>query len=124
LFNQQGDDLGDRMANALCAASLPAVLIGTDCPPIDTAYLHHAVEQLKRYPLIIAPAEDGGYGLIGMQSPTKALFQDIRWSTDQVFGQTLVRAEENDLDPYLLPEIWDVDEAADLDRWLAGDPKD
>lgn len=123
LFNQQGEDLGERMANALCASSLPSILIGTDCPPINTAYLREAIEEIKQHPLIIAPAEDGGYGLIGMQSPSASVFRDIHWGTDTVLNETVQRAREGKLEPFLLPEIWDVDKAADLDRWLAGDPR-
>ena len=123
LFNQQGEDLGERMAHALCASSLPAILIGTDCPPVNKAYLQNAIEQLKHKPVVIAPAEDGGYGLIGMQVPSASVFQNIEWSTDKVLTETLSRCEEQELEAFLLPEIWDVDEAKDLDRWLAGDAK-
>lgn len=123
LFNQRGEDLGQRMSNALCAASLPAILIGTDCPPINTAYLLKAIEAIKQHPMIIAPAEDGGYGLIGMQSPVPEVFDGVTWSSEYVLAETLQNAGEINLRPFLLPEIWDVDEAVDLDRWLAGDPR-
>ena len=98
LFNQQGEDLGERMAHALCASSLPAILIGTDCPPVNKAYLQNAIEQLKHKPVVIAPAEDGGYGLIGMQAPSASVFQNIEWSTDKVLTETLSRCEEQELE--------------------------
>ena len=78
------------------------------------------MEQLKTHPVVIAPAEDGGYGLIGMQSPSAQLFENIHWSTQRVLKQTLQRCLEAGFEAHQLAKIWDVDEPADLDRWLAG----
>lgn len=120
LHQQQGNGLGERMAHAMCIDQSPAILIGTDCPPVNRNYLLNAADQLRFNPFVIAPAEDGGYGLIGMQSPDESVFKDIHWSTDQVLQETLARCRENSIKVLQLPTIWDVDEPADLDRWLAG----
>ena len=120
LHQQQGKDLGERMAHALCAGESPAMLIGTDCPPVNRNYLLNAADQLRFHPFVIAPAEDGGYGLIGMQSPAGDVFRDIQWSTEYVLQETLQRCRDKSIKVLQLPEIWDVDEPADLDRWLAG----
>jgi len=120
LHQQQGNDLGERMAHAMCFDSSPAILIGTDCPPVNRNYLLNAADQLRFNPFVIAPAEDGGYGLIGMRSPCEDVFNDIQWSTDQVLQETLARCRENSIKVLQLPTIWDVDEPVDLDRWLAG----
>lgn len=122
LFTQQGEHLGERMASALCAESLPTVLIGTDCPPIDAAYINAAIAELADSSIVIGPAEDGGYGLIAMQEPAVHVFRDVPWSTDKVMEKTLQRCEELELTPKLMPTIWDVDEPEDLDRWLTSSP--
>jgi rSAM/selenodomain-associated transferase 1 len=120
LYPQEGGNLGERMANACCELRSPVVLVGTDCPPVNQEYIIEAVAQLKSHSVVIAPAEDGGYGLIGMQSPNALLFENIHWSTARVLQQTLLRCQELGVEAYELAKIWDVDEPADLDRWLAG----
>lgn len=120
---QQGADLGVRMSDAL-ATSLAqgaerACLIGVDCPPIDTDYVHKAFAALAGADVVIGPAEDGGYGLIGLRRPQPALFQGIAWGTQSVLTQTLARAAQLKLQVAQLPAIWDVDDATDWQRYQA-----
>ena len=116
LHPQQGQDLGERMANAF-HNSAPAILIGTDCPEIDSAYLILAVTQLMMHDAVVAPAEDGGYGLIGLRKPDDGLFADINWGSDTVYADTCRRLDERNLNWVALPEVWDVDRPEDLARY-------
>ena len=73
--------------------------------------------------LVLGPAADGGYYLIGLKHPHRRLFEDIAWSTEHVFRQTLERAAELGLDTVTLPGWYDVDDVASLRR-LAGELRD
>lgn len=119
-FNQQGGDLGERMAQAftqvLSDASF-AVLIGTDCPAMDGGYLREACEQLHQgKDVVLGPAEDGGYVLIGLRQPCPELFRDIDWGTERVLQQTRQRITELGLNCHQLPVLWDIDRPEDLAR--------
>jgi uncharacterized protein len=120
LHRQQGSDLGARMGHALTSAlhdSDRAVLVGSDCPPIDGHYVASAVAALDLHDAVLGPASDGGYGLIGWSRPVSAMLVDIDWGTDRVLAQTLAAAAAADVTVALLPEIWDVDTAADWERY-------
>ena len=116
-------DLGSRMFTALEKAVLNgaerAVLIGTDCPGIDLRYVLDAFSMLRESEIVLGPAEDGGYGLIGLTGSHAELFEGIQWGTDQVVEQTLSQAKQKYLDVGLLSEIWDVDTELDWQRYLA-----
>jgi len=117
---QQGGDLGERMANALgqlfSDGIEQAVLIGSDIPGLDAAYLHNAFRLLAGHDLVIGPAIDGGYCLIGFHSSTftPPLFQQIPWSSGQVLELTLSAAEAARLSVGLLPPLRDIDTLDDL----------
>lgn len=115
---QQGNDLGERMKNAfdvsLAAGYKKAVIIGSDCPGIDENILNEAFEKLTGFDVVIGPATDGGYYLLGMKKMYSFLFQDIEWSTDKVLQQTLSVCNRNHLTYFQLPELSDVDEEKDL----------
>lgn len=117
LHRQEGVNLGAKMHRGFAKKSIKTLLIGTDCPPIDVAYLLDAIEKLAVSEVVLAPAEDGGYGLIGLQEPNACLFEGVAWSTDQVLAQTLRRCEEQGLKAELLPQIWDVDYPEDVEKW-------
>ena len=117
LLQQSGDDLGERMHNGFLQQKGAGLLIGTDCPPIDVNYLMFAAKQLKSVDVVLAPAEDGGYGLIGLHRPNFNLFENITWSTDTVLSKTIERCESQKLTTKPLPLIWDVDDPDDVDRW-------
>jgi len=125
--SQPDGDLGDRMAAAF-AATLPvvtdapsvgvcgqrAVLIGTDCPDLTTAHLVNAFAALADHDLVLGPAQDGGYYLIGLQRPIPALFTNIPWGTATVAQQTLSIAAQLGLVVHCLPVLGDIDRPADL----------
>lgn len=119
---QIGADLGARMVNAFDHefkdGAQRVVLVGTDCPMIDLDYVNAAFRALESNDLVIGPAEDGGYGLIGMTATHPALFQNVRWGRADVRSTTLKRAAAAGLTTAVLREIWDVDTAEDWDRYL------
>ena len=123
---QQGDDLGARMHHALTATLHSAgrvVLVGTDCPQIDADYGAAAFDALEDADVVLGPAEDGGYGLVGARRRVRdrlaPLFSDMPWGTDRVLGETLARCRRADLAVARLPLIWDVDDLEDWRRYLA-----
>lgn len=120
VFEQQGDDLGQRMLNAASTAlqrSKSVVLIGADCPSVDSAYLEQALDQLNQNKdLVFGPAEDGGYVLFGMNQVMPDLFFNIRWGTDSVMSLTMQRVKASGLTYKLLEPRWDVDRPEDLER--------
>lgn len=123
---QQGVDLGARMHHALTeslAAAPAALIVGVDCQGIDADYLGEAIAHLARADVVLAPAEDGGYGLIGARRSARrglsGLFDDMPWGTGDVLKLTLERCRSGQLRCSLLPEIWDVDTPADWQRFLA-----
>jgi rSAM/selenodomain-associated transferase 1 len=112
---QRGGDLGERMANAVAECGGPAVVIGADAPHVPAARLEEAVEALAgAADLVLGPADDGGYYLIGLRAPTPALFAGVAWGTPRVLAETLARA--GGLRTRLLEPCFDVDTPADLAR--------
>jgi glycosyltransferase A (GT-A) superfamily protein (DUF2064 family) len=103
--------------NAELTGSRYCVLIGSDCPDIDADYVMAAFDALAAVDVVIGPAEDGGYGLIGLGRPAPELFEDMRWGDDQVLARTLERAERSGLSVVCLPEIYDVDRIEDWQRY-------
>lgn len=117
---QQGADLGQRMSatfsHLFADGVRQAVLIGSDIPGIDSSYLHQAFLLLNSHDLVIGPALDGGYCLIGFNRNrfTPGLFSNIPWSTDTVLRLTLAQADRAGLTVGLLPALQDIDTLADL----------
>jgi glycosyltransferase A (GT-A) superfamily protein (DUF2064 family) len=95
--------------------------VNGDSPTLPTASLVAAVSLLMEDPrqIVLGPAEDGGYYLIGMTAPYPAVFQDIEWSTSVVAAQTRARAVAAGLRVAELPPWYDVDSPALLDRLVA-----
>jgi rSAM/selenodomain-associated transferase 2/rSAM/selenodomain-associated transferase 1 len=124
LFPQQGDTLGDRMRNAfgrLFAAGYSAVvMIGSDLPSLPAFHLTQAFECVRDRPdaLVIGPACDGGYYLIGLRRPCPALFTSIAWSTADVLTTTTRIAETSGLTVSFVAPWHDVDTVDDLRRVL------
>lgn len=119
---QHGADLGERMADALAACHAdgsPGVVVGTDCPPVDAAYVELAARALENHDVVLGPAEDGGYALVGTRAPAPGIFRDVPWGSSRVLDVTLARIAEQQLTVALLNTVWDVDSAADLARFLA-----
>lgn len=113
-------DLGERMAlavqSSLSRGYIP-VLIGVDVPDLDEAYLTGCMAQLENNELVISPAEDGGYGLLGMKQFYSELFVNKRWGTDTVFESTRSDIEKLKIKAAYLPRVWDVDEFVDVERF-------
>lgn len=118
-YQTQGEgDLGIRMERSLTNAfqqkAEQVIIIGTDCPSLNSQILATAFQQLKTFNLVLGPAVDGGYYLIGLQQPIPELFTNIHWGTDQVLIQTLKIAQNHDLSIYSLPPLADIDRPDDL----------
>ena len=106
------------MAGLLADGHRAALLIGSDLPTLPYAYVAEAARALAESAadVVLGPAEDGGYYLIGLAQPASALFEGIAWGTDGVLEATRARARGLGLREHLLPPWYDVDTAADLDR--------
>ena len=113
-------DLGERMAiavqSSLSRGFIP-VLIGVDVPNLDEAYLTDCIKQLQNHDLVVSPAEDGGYGLLGMKQFYPALFVNKDWGTDTVFESTRSDIVDLNINAAYLPCVWDVDELVDVERF-------
>jgi len=122
LYPQRGRDLGERMGNALRRSLLRSpyvLLLGSDCPSITVVDLQGAMSELVAgRDAVIIPAEDGGYGLIGLSRYHHRLFAEIDWGSEVVCAQTVERLRRLNWDWLELPMRWDVDEAEDLARLL------
>lgn len=116
---QPSGDLGERMfacfASYLGKDSVPwMILVGSDCPSIDTRYISDAMEALEQgQQLVLGPAADGGYVLIGMPA-LLAVFDGVEWGSDAVLAQTRANAQMLGITPYLLEPLADIDRPEDL----------
>ena len=123
LQQQKGDDLGERMNNAFCSALNSysrALIIGCDCPSLTEQDLEEALTALNQEKCcVLAPAEDGGYVLIGLNQPHPELFDNMPWGTERVLEQTRARIKHYNLHHHELKEQWDVDTPKDLTRYHA-----
>jgi rSAM/selenodomain-associated transferase 2/rSAM/selenodomain-associated transferase 1 len=118
---QPEGDLGHRMQT--CAKqhfsqkdALPLLIMGTDCPVLSPGHLQAAARALISHDACLIPAEDGGYVLIGLKHWIPEVFEQIDWSTDRVIAQTRERLKQAGASWHELPDLWDVDEAADWQR--------
>jgi rSAM/selenodomain-associated transferase 2/rSAM/selenodomain-associated transferase 1 len=121
---QRGGHLGERMSAAF--AELfglgydSVVLIGSDVPVIRFSDIEQALRSLRspRGRVVLGPAEDGGYYLIGLNRPTAALFESVPWGTSEVLEVTRARAGVLGLDVRTVATRYDIDTPSDLDRLL------
>lgn len=115
---QQVDgDLGARMQAALkraLAEDCAAILIGTDCPALDVHLLGQALDALLQQQAVICPTFDGGYALLGLPSACDDAFNNMPWSTAEVYGLTVQRLTDSGFVLHQLPVQHDIDETADL----------
>ena len=118
---QKGQDLGARMFNAtkdiLATSTDGAIIIGSDCLDISSRHLLQAARALADHELVLLPALDGGYALIGCTNIEPGLFSNVSWSSDQVLKQTLSNAEKLDYRVSLLETVRDVDTLQDLEQY-------
>jgi len=117
-FPQGGDSLGIKMLNALKQVFINgasrAVIIGSDCIEISEDIVSQAFKALNVVDVVIGPAEDGGYYLLGLKRLIPEIFYDIEWSTELVLHQTIKRLKANQLNFKLLKTLKDVDHSGDL----------
>lgn len=122
LLLQRGNDFGERLSFAaedLFKAGFESVcLINSDSPTVADASFAEAVRELAepRDRIVLGPSDDGGYYLIGLKQIHQQLFEEIDWSTEHVFNQTLRRASEAGIEVHKLPTGYDVDDGATLRR--------
>ncbi|WP_066425601.1 TIGR04282 family arsenosugar biosynthesis glycosyltransferase [Anabaena sp. 4-3] len=122
LYQCQGDgDLGVRMGRSLADAfqhnAQTVVIIGTDCPEANDQILAQAFTQLQTFDLVLGPAIDGGYYLIGLRRYIPELFCNIDWGTSQVLQQTIDIANQLHISYFYLPTLADIDRREDLLIW-------
>ncbi|HYK82671.1 MAG TPA: TIGR04282 family arsenosugar biosynthesis glycosyltransferase [Gemmatimonadales bacterium] len=114
---QRGAGLGARLTHAFAAefatGARRVVIVGSDCPGVDRRMIRGAFTALGEHDLVLGPALDGGYYLIGLTAPRPALFRAIRWSTAAVAVQTRARARALGLSCHLLKPLRDVDTVRD-----------
>ncbi|MCH6566941.1 MAG: TIGR04282 family arsenosugar biosynthesis glycosyltransferase [Nitrospinae bacterium] len=123
LIPQRGAHLGERLYNIfhflLLSEGLEfALAVNSDSPTLPMGLVADAFARLEEpgVDVVLGPADDGGYYLIGLTKPQKHLFDDIPWSTPEVLPTTLKRAAEARLRPALLEPWYDVDDREDLRR--------
>ncbi len=117
---QRGRDLGERMYNALSRALRrhdAAILIGTDSPALRPLDLRRAARLLRGgCDVVLAPAEDGGYALIGARRVSPGIFEGIPWGGANVYAATVERLLHSGYRWRALRELWDLDRPEDLER--------
>ncbi len=118
---QKGNNLGSRMFNAfqdlLATSTDGALIIGSDCLDISPRHLRQAAQELADHELVILPALDGGYALIGCTSINPELFRDVSWGSEQVLEQTISNAEHLNYRISLLETVRDIDTLQDLEQY-------
>ena len=120
LMRQPDGDLGERMLAAIEAAKGPALVIGTDCPALTPDHLRAAAEILRSgTDVVMFPADDGGYVLIGARKAEPSLFCDMTWSTPRVMEETRRRLRQASLSWQEPETLWDVDRPEDIVRLRA-----
>lgn len=121
LFAQQGRDLGERMSHAFettLNAFKYVILIGTDAPTLGVEEVENAIQVLKQgKDVVLVPAEDGGYVLVGMQQHNKNVFHAVAWGTEKVLLQTRRNIIAAGLKHDELESCWDIDRPEDLERY-------
>ena len=119
---QQGADLGERLRRAFQEALEPGpgrmVVIGSDSPQLPVQWVARAFEELESHELIIGPARDGGYYLLGVRRVHPFLFEEIPWGTSQVYRETVRRARRQGVSIASLPALDDVDVEESVARLL------
>ncbi|MCZ8344533.1 MAG: TIGR04282 family arsenosugar biosynthesis glycosyltransferase [Leptospira sp.] len=118
--SQKGKDLGERMENAFSDV-IPfhdkVLILGTDCPCINAEILEEAFVSLDTSDLVLGPAADGGYYLLGKKVMNPMVFKDIQWSTDTVLADTIKTCKEQKLKFNLLRVLSDIDTEEDYIQW-------
>ena len=118
---QLGSDLGQRMFHAarrMLSRTSFVLLVGTDCPEMTLSYVEKAIGKLQQgSPVVIGPANDGGYVLLGLSVAEPRLFHGIAWGSDQVLKQTLGNCRRLKIEAELLTPLSDIDDPHDWQKW-------
>ncbi|MEK7674390.1 MAG: TIGR04282 family arsenosugar biosynthesis glycosyltransferase [Verrucomicrobiota bacterium] len=114
-----GQRLETAFAEAFASGNQRVVVIGSDCPVVTDREVKAAWACLADHDLVIGPARDGGYWLIGLRAPQPRLFQDISWSTPAVLSETLEIARLENLRVQVLRPLADIDTEKDWQEYLA-----
>lgn len=121
LYNiQRGDDIGEKMHNAFEDAFNEkfehVIIVGTDLPFLNSEVLESALNLLNTHDLVLGPANDGGYYLVGLKAPQPELFRNIAWGTDRVLDRTVHAASSLGMTLTFVPALDDVDRPEDLQK--------
>lgn len=115
LVEQVEGDLTAKLT--ACLDPAPVIFFGADTPDLKLHHVEQAIAALQTHDVVIGPADDGGYYLIGMRTPLPQLLTDMPWSTDRVLPESLARLVELEIEPVLLETLSDCDRPEDLARW-------
>lgn len=118
---QPSGDLGGRLKGGfddLLSKYRKVIALGTDSPDLPLDYITEAISELDQNEVVIGPTEDGGYYLIGLSHMIPDLFENIPWSTSDVFPSTVEILNEKKINFHQLPKWYDVDTEQDLKRFL------
>ncbi len=120
---QGGGDLGRRLqaafAEAFAAGAQRVVIIGSDCPEVNAGDIQEAWRELRKFDVVVGPAVDGGYWLIGLRQPSPELFEDMAWSSETVLAETMQRARAARRSIQVLRILTDVDTEKEWREFLA-----
>ncbi|MFY0641742.1 MAG: TIGR04282 family arsenosugar biosynthesis glycosyltransferase [Bermanella sp.] len=119
LLVQVGNDLGERMANAIrwgLTLANKVLIVGSDCPVLTVEYYQQALNELNHEAHVFINAEDGGYVLVGATQTCDELFKDVPWGTGDVMAATFERLGAANKKAAILGPLWDVDRIDDLHR--------
>lgn len=122
LHSQNGNDLGERMSDALktmLGRYSRIIIIGTDAPALEIDTIDAVVDELGQKDVVLVPAEDGGYVLLGASRYHEDLLKDVPWGKEGVLACTVRNIERLGLEYSLLGQCWDVDRPEDLERYMA-----
>jgi len=117
---QKGLDLGERICDAFEAVLTEhdaAIIIGSDCPTLTSKHINLAISSLQETDYVIGPSEDGGYYLLGMKKLIDDFFNNIAWSTSNVFSQTFNKIIKSGLTVTEIDILTDIDYVQDLERF-------
>lgn len=117
-YVQKGEELGERMKNAFEFAFSKkyekVIIIGSDCAEISDSIIEDAFYELNSNDVVLGPAKDGGYYMLGMKQMHKELFEDIPWSTKNVLLDTINICKKLNLKYHLHPVLSDIDTVEDV----------
>lgn len=122
---QEGAGLTERLTNAFDrqfdAGWTSVLAIGSDSPQLEASLIRQLMKLLDTHPVVLGPAEDGGYYAVGLRQPPGSLFEGVRWSSDQTCRDTIRAAEGLGWHCGHGPMSYDIDTLADLERLIAED---